>query len=679
MTTVFLLQGITSFANPGNWDPVHNKVECLGAGGTGSSSFNQGQTIYSGNGGGGGGYGYDTGLNPANWPVLLQVMPHGIGSNDYATYWVDHNTIRGGCGSQGTVTVVGGDFYPKGFTGGSGAANSTAGNGCGGGGAAGPHGAGGNGSVNGQGGAGDGGQTAGGGVTQSGAAGTQWDASHGVGGGGGGGAYNVVNSAGLGGAYGAGGGGAGISGGNGMPAADGLMVITWTPMAIGTLNRTQANQTLTAAGIGANAMAALNVAQAPQFLVGTIGNVTTGQVNITQADQGFMGWANVVDPPANLTIYPLNGPTTDPNFFGQTSLVNYVNTTPTWGWNPNTIPLTTPYYRGYIGAANFAPATGVAQASSWNASTSGPTPGTGTGPTSTGDSYIAGPFRGSFAAGAWTFNYWCATNSNNAPKGTFNTRIWKSANANGAGATQLAANAQSANVSALRTATACVMTWAAPAITLNNEYIFFQIEWQATNVGQSNTNLYLGFNSTHPSIGTTVFTPSLPPVGCTLNQTQSQTLTATGFVPLVNGTLNAVQQPHNFSGFGLTTAIYGALTEVHDNQTILARAGPVSGLALSLTQADQTLSGFVFGSATGLLNVTQADHTMVGKASGGVVLDNHTLVANGARCLSGALLGSFRPIMPSPASHPLWSRPRSPFSKAPKRWPERPDRSSLAD
>ena len=332
-TTVFLLTGATSFADPGNWNPANNKVECLGSGSKGSNPFDYGPELldrptqlahFSGAGAGGGGYGYATNLNPV-FPVTIKVAVKNTGTgiasaND--TYWVGFNNVagnvRGGSGSfgSGTQNPQGGGFYPSGFNGGAGGWSSGTVNGMGGGGAAGPHGVGAAGNTAGVGGSGDGGQAPAAAVGTAGTTGGGWDASHRCGGGGGGGATTAAVGQ-AGGTYGGGGGGGGatVAAGNGGNGGDGLMVITWDTVVKGTVNITEANDAINGAGTVAWPLlnGVLNVVQQPQIfqgfgfattiygalvethdnhmLSGRAGAVAGLTLSVTQADQALTGRA----------------------------------------------------------------------------------------------------------------------------------------------------------------------------------------------------------------------------------------------------------------------------------------------------------------------------------------------------------------------------------------------------
>jgi hypothetical protein len=188
---------------------------------------------------------------------------------------------------------------------------------------------------------------------------------------------------------------------------------------------------------------------------------------------------------AALTIYPLGTAATAPDWFGN---VQIGGTAPTaansaFGFQPAKTAITTPYYRGRIGAT--AQAT-VAQAASYNAAASSPVAGTGTGATTAGDSFSIGPLNGTFPAGNWTFN-WFMRASTAGAIGRINMRVWRGTNDTGAGATQVLANTNGATVTLSTTADVnSTITAAMPQMVLVNEYLFLQVEWQETTVGSVN-------------------------------------------------------------------------------------------------------------------------------------------------------------------------------------------------
>ena len=187
------------------------------------------------------------------------------------------------------------------------------------------------------------------------------------------------------------------------------------------------------------------------------------------------------------TIYLLATNGVTPNFWGNTQLNGSAPTAATaaFGWTVAKTAVTTPYRRGRWGAT--AVGGDTAAASSYNAGTSGPTKGTGTGASTAGDSFVAGPLTGTFAATAWTFNINFRETTTGAT-GHINLRVWKSANADGSSATQLLANTAGLTIN---TTSSTIdynssVSWSPGALTLNNEYLFFQIEWQETTAGTVN-------------------------------------------------------------------------------------------------------------------------------------------------------------------------------------------------
>jgi hypothetical protein len=289
-TVKYILQGTTTFTVPTDWNDSDNKIECIGAGGSGATG------VAPNGGGGGGAYSASTNVNMPEGSVVTVQVGDGVSTASTAgtDTWICNSTSNcasavdtavvcgadGGSGGSDTAsTTAPGGQTGNGtgtvkFAGGTG--GSSGGSGCeggaGGGGAAGPHGAGGNGGLcpdnsvdygAGGGGADGGGAGANGQTLSAGAGGTNrfgtgagaaggGTGSDGGGGGGGGivgqgglGSFEPIwsvnhgpGSAGGGGGppsggrqganYGGGGGGAGDGGTNGA-GADGLIIVSYTP------------------------------------------------------------------------------------------------------------------------------------------------------------------------------------------------------------------------------------------------------------------------------------------------------------------------------------------------------------------------------------------------------------------------------------------------------------------
>src|SRR5215467_3101469 len=246
MTQIFLLQGNTTFPDPGNWG-LPNKIECVGCGGGGGAGmFGPPQGQNPGGGGGGGAYAHAENITPTfPVPVFVGAGAQSATQNSiYTTFGFSNNGNKPPTPTSGMVYAgngaatnassgnagAGTDLYPAGFPGGiggwGGGGQLPAGFGGGGAGAGGPNGAGANGiGTSGApsivGGSGDAGHT------PAGAKGTQWDASHGIGGGGSGGTGTTPNT--RGGQYGDGSGGGGGSASSNINGGDGLIVITYNP------------------------------------------------------------------------------------------------------------------------------------------------------------------------------------------------------------------------------------------------------------------------------------------------------------------------------------------------------------------------------------------------------------------------------------------------------------------
>ena len=192
---------------------------------------------------------------------------------------------------------------------------------------------------------------------------------------------------------------------------------------------------------------------------------------------------------ATQIIYLLNTAASAPNWFGR---VQDNGTAPAgalsaFGWTVAKIALTTPYWRGRIGAT--ARST-VASTGSYIDAATGPVQGTGNAATTAGDSFRSDfPLSGTFAAGNWNFTFGMRTGAA-SNSGRVRCHMWASANADGSGARKLNSSTLIGTAVTMNSATTTfnsTVTWAAPQIVLVNEYLFIQPEWQSTVVGTSNS------------------------------------------------------------------------------------------------------------------------------------------------------------------------------------------------
>lgn len=246
-----------TYSVPSDWNSSNNSVETIGGGGGGHRN--------KGGGGGGGGYSKQTNisLTPGGSATYRIGALGAEGSTPTAggDSWFNAATLAastvgsqgGGAGKATSSGSASGGQATSGigatkYNGGNGGAqNNAQDSGAGGGGAAGPNGAGNAGSANtspsvsGAGGSGDAGVGGAGGAATSvgtqqgnpGGAGTEWDGSHGSGGGGSGsgGPCNTTPTGGAGGSYGGGGGGDGVYTVLTGSGGQGIVVVTYTPVA----------------------------------------------------------------------------------------------------------------------------------------------------------------------------------------------------------------------------------------------------------------------------------------------------------------------------------------------------------------------------------------------------------------------------------------------------------------
>jgi RHS repeat-associated protein len=266
-TTVVLTSG-SSWTVPADFNPGANTIVLVGGGGSGGGGHDGASTQgrAGGSGGGGGEARILTNWNPGSKTSITYSIGAGgpgvaantNGNDGGDTIWDTANTAKGGIHGQQSAATSGGPTGGAGGTGGSGGvgfngggggagggrSGSVGGKGAGGGGAGGSNGVGANGadassSAASAGGAGDNSLGGAGGVANGGPGGTGTEIGGGVGSGGGGGGHNSTTPiTGVGGLYGAGGGGGTggasgpLPGGASAAGAQGVIVITYTPLPV---------------------------------------------------------------------------------------------------------------------------------------------------------------------------------------------------------------------------------------------------------------------------------------------------------------------------------------------------------------------------------------------------------------------------------------------------------------
>lgn len=121
------------------------------------------------------------------------------------------------------------------------------------------------------------------------------------------------------------------------------------------------------------------------------------------------------------------------------------------------------------------------------------------------------PLLGSFEAGNWTVNFTViGVTQSGAHDGNMRCRVLRSANADGSGATEITSAQQVGSTVTNLGATqqTSTVTFALPAFSVNNEYIFVQIAWQRTGAGgMTTTDVAMRIGTTATRVISTNFTP----------------------------------------------------------------------------------------------------------------------------------------------------------------------------
>jgi len=273
---------------------------------------------------------------------------------------------------------------------------------------------------------------------------------------------------------------------------------------------------------------------------------------------------------AVVNVYFLNTAATTPNWFGK---VQDGGSAPAgalsaFGWTVGKVAVTTPYWRGRLGATARA---NMATAGSYIDAATGPVQGTGNAATTAGDSFRSdNPLAGTFAAGNWNFTFGMRTGAATTV-GRIRLHVWASANADGTSARKLNSTTlvgTTVTMSFTTTTYNSTVTWAAPQVVLNNEYLFTQIEWQETTAGTSNS--------------------------CTAQFYQASFVTTDYVYDPATGTMGGTEGPDGAS-FGGLVGLLGtfAATETADDATITGGIIGTGTLAVGETPDDATMAGNV--------------------------------------------------------------------------------------
>jgi hypothetical protein len=325
-------------------------------------------------------------------------------------------------------------------------------------------------------------------------------------------------------------------------------------------------------------------------------------------------------PPTIKTFYATNIAAVSPGWW---SLLQEGGTAPTAaasssGYNIQKVTTALgPFWRSRLGVSGASQLSATSGTTSYIAApVAGPIVGTGNTNTTAGDSFRSPvAYSGNFPSGNWTIALGFRTGATTVA-GAIRCRVWASTSTSATSPRELTTALLTGSTVTMNATTSTFtssITWAAPAITLTNEYIYFQLEWNSTtnsgNSNNSNATIWVGSGS---SIVTTLFTPTPPAVvGRMVRTTAPDTISADGTVgaAVTTGSLTATQQNQGISATATTGAVTGSLTATQQNQGISATGtiGAVTG-ALGRTQDPQGISatGTVGLSAvTGNLSATQ--------------------------------------------------------------------------
>jgi hypothetical protein len=318
-----------------------------------------------------------------------------------------------------------------------------------------------------------------------------------------------------------------------------------------------------------------------------------------------------------------------------------------YGWTVAKTATTTPYWKAFLGATAVSTA---ASATSTIDSTS-PTAGTGSGATTAGNAFVAGPYKGTFANTAWTF----ALNMRASVAGAIGNmrmRVFKSSNRNGSSSTALTGSTLVTSTPKTLSTSADVdagFTWSPGAITLSNEFLFFEPEWQETTAGSSTTSNVL-FRVGTATITTPVLTYSdpysMPSVKAWFDPKQNVTLASgkvSSWTDVVNGlaatqATTANQPPfsttamNDFPGLSMTRTAEWSLsvgsTLGGTPSTLIAICNPeyLLGTGLTIFGPDGTQSTQFRVKDGGLLNIVKSGVVEIGTSTSAIAQGQYAIV-----------------------------------------------------
>ncbi len=258
------------------------------------------------------------------------------------------------------------------------------------------------------------------------------------------------------------------------------------------------------------------------------------------------------------------------------------------------------------------------------------------------------PLSGSFASGNWVFHGVVrATTNGGAQDGRLAVRLWRSANANGSGATEITSSRlTTSNYTNLATSADqdCSVTFNPGAFSLSNEYLFLAIGCERTGAGgmtSADVNFRIGTNSTR-----LISADFASTVG--LSGSASAAATVAGDAAVTRGLAGAVAGASTVAGdltvstgvAALSGQVSGAATASGSLEITRGLQGQVAATATVAGAAEITrgLSGSVDGlaAAAGSMAVKRG---LSGTVSAVATVAGNLSVPGSSVALSGAVAG----------------------------------------
>src|SRR6478736_682274 len=167
---------------------------------------------------------------------------------------------------------------------------------------------------------------------------------------------------------------------------------------------------------------------------------------------------------------------------------------------------------------------------------------------------------GDFASGSWSFAIKVRATTASAQNGAVVIRVWASTSATGASGNRELTTAIQTGTTAITpsvtTDSSTTVTWSAPSITLNNEYLFVQMEWKVVVASGNNAADWV------LRAGSVITTTNF-----SITQTATSTQSASGSMSVTAGVSKSVTNAAD-NTFDPTNLPYGILT--NGNKTFSA-------------------------------------------------------------------------------------------------------------